>query len=99
MVAKVVTVNGPISPDQLGITMPHAHMLMELRMNLIEGGLLLKTESVTDKVLAGKPVTPEILGTIRRHIALVTDNAILADIDEMASELQPAGNWSTGETI
>lgn len=96
---EAITVNGAITPDQLGITMPHVHVLMELRMNLTEGGMLLKTEAVTDKVLANKPVTPEILGTIRRHIALVTDNAILGDIDEMAQELMAFKTLGGGTVV
>ena len=99
MEKKVITVNGPISPGQLGITMPHVHVLMELRMNLTEGGQLLKTETVSDKVLANKPVTMEILGTIRRHIALVTDNAILGDIDEMANELMAFKSLGGGSVV
>lgn len=84
--AQVITVNGPISPDELGVTLVHVHLLQEIRMSATELGQLHDDLPVTHRVLANKPVTIDMLGIIRRHISLVTDNAILGDVDEMIDE-------------
>ena len=34
MAAQVMTVSGPIDPDQLGVTLPHEHIIVDLRHSL-----------------------------------------------------------------
>jgi phosphotriesterase-related protein len=84
--AQVITVTGPISPDELGVTLVHVHLLQEIRMSATELGQSYDDLPVTQRVMANKPVTMDMLGIIRRHISLVTDNAILGDVDEMIDE-------------
>lgn len=39
LVGKVMTVNGPVAPESLGITLPHEHLLMDAQppINTFEG--------------------------------------------------------------
>ena len=34
MAARIMTVSGPIAPDQLGVTLPHEHIIIDLRHSL-----------------------------------------------------------------
>ena len=83
--AQVITVNGPISPDDLGVTMSHVHVLLALTVT--EQGQLIGANTATEQALASKPVSMDLLGTIRRHMYLVKDNALLGNIDEMINEV------------
>lgn len=83
--AEVMTVNGPISPDQLGITMPHVHLLFEL--TAAEQRPLSALMTATERALRDKPVTMDILGLIRRNTYCVQDNLILGDVEEAIREL------------
>ncbi len=83
--AQVITVSGPISPDDLGVTMAHVHLLNAITVS--EQKQLIKVTTATDQALASKPISMDILGVIRRHIYVVNDNAILGDVDEIIDEL------------
>lgn len=85
--AKVMTVNGPISPDELGITLCHVHLLCHLTVaEQKQNPAMMNT---TEHVLRDKPVSIEYLGLIRRHQfeACSNDNQLLGDVDEATSEL------------
>ena len=85
--AQVVTVNGPISPDALGKTMCHVHLLSHL--TVAEQKADDAVISTTDYVLRDKPVTMELLGLIWRHQFEVcsNDNNLLGDVGEAVSEV------------
>lgn len=85
--AKVNTVKGPISSDELGITMSHVHVLSELK--IAEQAKPPATMTEAELALLRHPVTTEMLGTIRRHVndACALDNNLLGDIDLAINEL------------
>ena len=83
--AEVITVSGPISPEKLGKTMSHVHLLSELKVAEQKGPPPVLTAS--EQVLSKRPVTMDILGVCRRNAYAVDDNLILGDIDDAISEL------------
>ena len=50
----VITVSGPITPDKLGVTMPHVHLLIELWVAEQKRDPVMMTAS--EKLLRDKPV-------------------------------------------
>lgn len=86
---KVQTVLGLINPEDLGVTLPHEHLIMEhVTANFVE------PTDPEDKVMAHTPVSMETLNWLRYHHSQNTDNMTLLDekeaIDE-AMEFQKAG--------
>jgi len=77
---KVQTVLGLIDGDELGLTLPHEHLLLDLsvRFKLIE-------ESVTAKIMAQKPVSLDMTGWLRFHLFENRDNLML-DNEELATK-------------
>jgi len=77
---KVQTVLGLIDGDEMGLTTPHEHLLLDLtvRFKLME-------ESVTAKTMAERPMTPDMAGWIRFHLFENRDNLLLDD-EELAIE-------------
>ncbi|MFC1861980.1 phosphotriesterase [Chloroflexota bacterium] len=85
---QAITVTGPVSDDELGQTMCHVHLLINIRMS--EPEQYRKVETASEAALRDKPAnqwTFYDLGTIRRNVRLVKDNWILGDVDEMIGEL------------
>jgi len=79
--SKVMTVRGPISPDKLGITYMHAHVLLDIVHYCVE------PEEASIKSLMDAPITMENLGDIRRNMFGSRDNLRLGDIDLAVKEL------------
>ena len=79
--SQVITVKGPISPDELGITMCHTHVLLNLMT------LFVMPEEASRIALAESPVTLENLGAVRRDVIGVRDNLLLGDVDTAVHEL------------
>ncbi|MFC1931345.1 phosphotriesterase [Chloroflexota bacterium] len=73
LAGKVQTVLGRISPDQLGITLPHEHIVADLSPIFIE------PKEATDKAMAYHPVTIDILWWIRYHQVQNLDDCRLLD--------------------
>jgi phosphotriesterase-related protein len=71
---EVQTVLGPIDADDVGLTLPHEHLLIDLsvRFQLLD-------ESTTARVMSKKPVSLEILGWLRFHLFENRDNLVLED--------------------
>jgi phosphotriesterase-related protein len=80
LAGKVQTVLGLIDGDELGLTTPHEHLLVDLtvRFKLME-------ESVTAKTMAERPMAPDMAGWIRFHLFENRDNLLLDD-EELAIE-------------
>ena len=74
LAGKVQTVLGLIDGDELGLTTPHEHLLLDLtvRFKLMEG-------SVTARTMAEKPMAPDMAGWIRFHLFENRDNLLLDD--------------------
>ena len=103
LAGKVQTVLGLIDGDELGLTLPHEHLLLDLsvRFKLIE-------ESVTAKIMAQKPVSLDMTGWLRFHLFENRDNLMLDDEElatKEASLFKRAGgksvvdvtNWGIGQ--
>ena len=75
---KVQTVLGFIDGVELGLTLPHEHLLLDLTVRF-----KLMNESVTAKTMAEKPLTLDMAGWIRFHLFENRDNLLLND-EELA---------------
>ena len=70
---KVQTVLGLISPDDLGVTLPHEHCLVDVLVWFVE------PETSSEKFMAYQPVSLDNLGWVRYHPTSNLDNIILQD--------------------
>jgi phosphotriesterase-related protein len=81
LTGKIQTVNGIIDPDELGITLPHEHLLCDSSFFFEE-----PTE-VTQKALAYESVKMQNLGWLRQNPSKNLDNMKLWDEELAISEL------------
>ena len=79
-VGRVQTVLGPIEPAELGTTLTHEHLLIDLSV------LFTPPIEATARDLFHAPLTPETLGYIRYHHAPHYENSRLLDIDTAIDE-------------
>ena len=81
VIGKVQTVLGPIEPGDLGTTLTHEHLLIDL-------SVLYQTPPVeaSAKDIFYSPLTQETLGYIRHHHAANYDNSRLLDVDTAIDE-------------
>ncbi len=80
MAGKVQTVTGAISPEQLGTTLTHEHLLLDIS---ILGG---PPEEASAREFYYKPVSLETVGYIRHHAMRNLDNGQLLDVDTAIDE-------------
>ena len=78
---KVQTVLGPIDPDELGVTMTHEHLLIDIRCVYEE------PVEASKKPLAHAPISLENLGWIRYNWTSHEDNLTLFDEETTVSEV------------
>ena len=78
---KVQTVLGLVDSDELGFTLPHEHLLLDLsaRFKLLD-------ESISTRVMSQKPVCLETLSWIRFHAYENVDNLMLDDEEMIIKE-------------
>ena len=79
---SVVTVLGEIEDDALGITLPHEHLLLDLRNQYAE------PSDPEKKRLGLRPVCPETVETVRRDPYALRDNLLLDDVELATAEVQ-----------
>jgi phosphotriesterase-related protein len=79
---KVQTVLGLIKPEELGITLPHEHLLCDGTAWFVE------PTDATTKAMAHHPVTPDILWWLRYHIYQNWDDFHLTDEEVTIDEVQ-----------
>ena len=79
---SVQSVRGSISPDELGITSPHEHILIDLSPSH-----LTESKDPRKAALANSPVTMQMLGELRRDFTISRDNLKLADVNIAIEEL------------
>jgi phosphotriesterase-related protein len=82
LAGKVQTVLGLIDGAEIGLTLPHEHLLLDLtvRFKLVE-------ESVTARTMAEKPMTLDMAGWIRFHLFENRDNLLLNDEELAVKEI------------
>ena len=78
---KVVTVQGEISPSELGFTLPHEHIFIDLTC------LLEEPSTVSERALMNAPVSQENYWWVFRNPQCCKDNLILSDYHEALEEV------------
>jgi phosphotriesterase-related protein len=89
----VMTVVGRISAQELGVTAPHEHIVIDTTNYFIE------PDSITDRVLANKKITDmRDLGILSLNPTAIRDNYVLNDIEIQTKEVL-AFKRAGGKTI
>jgi phosphotriesterase-related protein len=90
---KIMTVRGPVDPEEVGVTMMHEHIVIDLSCNFVE------PLEASIRAQMHDPVTPDKLWLLRRRPFSVTlDNMVLGD-EELAID-EVGYYWREGgETI
>jgi len=78
---KVQTVLGCIAPEDIGITLPHEHILMDFSISFVEPTV------TAEKHLAYQPITLQNYGWLRMNYDKNLDNSKLLDEETAISEL------------
>lgn len=76
-----MTVNGLVPTDELGVTLVHEHLLIDLRCWQYEPRNELQFE------LAARPLAMEMLGEVRRDPLVFVDNLVVDDPDLAVEEI------------
>jgi phosphotriesterase-related protein len=90
--SEVQTVLGPVSADDLGVTLMHEHLLVDATPWFQE------PEEASKRPLAHRPVSIDMLGVLRNAPFLCRDNCQLLD-EQAAVEESSAFRWAGGKTI
>jgi phosphotriesterase-related protein len=80
LTGKVQTVLGLIAPEDLGITLPHEHLVSNGSCWFVEPG------EATEKAMVHHPVTLDILWWLRYHLFQNMDDLLLLDEQEAIKE-------------
>jgi phosphotriesterase-related protein len=80
LVGRVQTVLGTISPEELGITLPHEHLLLDLSVYFVE------PSEAGEKMIAYQPLSQENLWYVRYNIFKNKDNMNLLDEQQAIDE-------------
>jgi phosphotriesterase-related protein len=78
---SVITVEGPIDPTELGTTLTHEHIFIDME------NWFVSPDSVYERSLSNQPLSLENLWFVRRNPFMHKDNLILDSIDEACDEL------------
>ena len=95
---KILTVLGPIEPEELGPTTMHEHVLVDLSCNFVTPA------EESERSLLDAPVTMDILGVLRRRpFSRCLDNVVLSDeqlaIDELTRFRRAGGSGIVDCTV
>src|SRR5687767_233307 len=82
LAGQIQTVLGTITPEAIGITLPHEHLLIDFRVMFVEPA------AATDKGRAWQPVSLENLGWVRQNFNANLDNLRLLDEQVAADEIR-----------
>jgi phosphotriesterase-related protein len=95
---QIMTVLGAIEPEELGATMMHEHVLVDLSCNFVT------PSEESERSLLAAPVTMDILGVLRRRpFSRCLDNVVLSDeqlaIEELARFRRAGGSGIVDCTV
>ena len=76
------TVLGPVSPEELGVTLPHEHLFLHIE------GWSFSPRDAQEAELAEAPVSLSILPWVHRHALTNRDNCRIDDHDTVCAEVQ-----------
>ena len=71
----IITVNGEIDPENLGITLPHEHLFLDLRW------ACKRPIDPVENALFDSKVSMRNVGRLRRNPYVVSDNSLLDDLE------------------
>ena len=92
MAETIETVDGPVPADQLGVTLTHEHVFIDLRKYWAA------PTAVGQLADAQAPVAIDNIGSLRRNPLGSLDNLVLDDVDSATAELT-AYRGSGGDTV
>ena len=81
LTGRVQTVLGPVSPEKLGVTLTHEHLLWDLSV------LFTPEDRATAKAFFRKPVSLETVGRTRHYAMPNADNLRLLDVSTAIDEV------------
>ena len=88
------TVRGPVPVSELGVVLPHEHLLIDIR-----GSAFQEPSDDRSRELARRPVALEDLGWIRRHWTSNIDNLHQLDPELAIAELAPFAATGGGTIV
>ena len=88
----VYGVDGPVRPEDLGRTLTHEHVFIDLR------NLWTRPKEVVEQAAAHVPLTIEVIGNLRRDVLGNLDNLVLDDVPTAVAELV-AFRGAGGDTL
>ena len=77
----VTTVLGEIPSDQLGLTIPHEHIFIDMEVFFVP------PDEIGDRQMAFGPVTMDKLGILKRNPFAVKDNVVMTDAQTQYDEM------------
>ena len=80
---QAITVTGPVDAEALGITLPHEHLLLDLRNQFTEPADPIQRER------SHEPLTAANAALVRRNPYAIRDNLLLDDLELAAQETAP----------
>lgn len=102
MAGKVMTVNGPVAPESLGVTLPHEHLLLDLQppIDTPEGWRevgAVKPATAEEQSYYDAPFTMELIGAA----TMGKPNRDNRRLDDEATAIREATDykWSGGGTL
>lgn len=89
----VQTVLGPVDAAELGVTLPHEHLLLDARPSWQ------RPREASRLALALRPVTPDILHELRQDPFANLDNCGLFDVDAAIEEVRQFADLGGGTVV
>ena len=89
---QIQTVLGPLAAEEIGVTLPHEHLLIDFTVMFAEPAV------ASDRARALAPVSLEILGWVRQNFNANVDNLRLTDEQVAADEIRLFQN-AGGRTV
>lgn len=80
--ARVMTVLGPVAASELGVVLPHEHLLIDTTVCYWQ-----EPAETSEQPLEDGPVEITKLGLLRRNLFALRDNLVLSDVDLAVAEL------------
>ena len=91
--SKIITVNGEINPEQLGFTLTHEHLFLDVRFYW-RG----ETEDVIFNKMIHQPITPENHAEVMYYPWHFIDNLVINDLEDRIFEVKNYKNYG-GDSI
>lgn len=79
----IVTVEGSIDPEDLGVTLPHEHLFADWTASKFD-----EPDSAIERRIADEPITLENLSYVKKHYFSNKDNLRLDSVEEAVSEVE-----------